>query len=329
MGPSPGSHPGWAPGRFPPGSASRAPGRPRSGGLVMSASSPAKKPDFLESEPFVVELDRFTGPLDLLLHLIRSQDIDVFDIPIARITAQFQAALAEGIERLRIDRAGEFVEMASTLVRIKARLLLPREGDPEWEEDPRANLVRRLLEYEHYHEVAAVLSASEAERSRHFGKGYVEPRETPDVCVPELETTREEFLRAACSVPEPREGETHRAPVRTVTVAEKISLLGRLLRRARRVSFDRLVSPWGTRDHAVAGLMACLELGRQQLVRIRQVDLFGAIWLTPGPRAEELEESGGAEVLPGPADPGSAGLEPGSGAPDPGRGAEDREGGKA
>ena len=78
------------------------------------------------TEPFVVDLERFSGPLDLLLHLIRSQDIDIFDIPIARITNQFQAALDEGIEQQYLDKAGYFLEMAATIVRIKSQLLLPR-----------------------------------------------------------------------------------------------------------------------------------------------------------------------------------------------------------
>jgi segregation and condensation protein A len=248
---------------------------------------PGRVPGYLGPEPFVVELERFRGPLDLLLHLIRSQDIDIFDIPIARITSQFQAALDAGLEKLQLDRAGEFIEMASTLVRIKAQLLLPRNAEPDWDEDPRADLVRRLLEYEYFLEVAHVLSAAEADRSRHFAKGYVEPRESPAGLMPELETTREEFLAAALSMPEPLPEVMHRAPVRMVTVEEKMSLLGRLLATAGRLAFDRLVRPWGTRPHAVAALMACLEMARQQLVRIEQAVPFGSIWIFPRPRLVE------------------------------------------
>ena len=93
----------------------------------------------LDSETsFFVELDRFQGPLDLLLHLIREQDIDIFDIPIAQITAQFLRAIRD-VERLGLDLAGEFLEMAATLLRIKAQMLLPRRLDETGElEDPRA-----------------------------------------------------------------------------------------------------------------------------------------------------------------------------------------------
>ncbi len=230
-------------------------------------------------EPFHVELERFRGPLDLLLHLIRSQDIDIFDIPIARITEQFQSVLSEGLAEIELGRAGEFLEMAATLVRIKAQLLLPRPDHIEWDEDPRAELVRRLLEYEHFQEVAHVLASAEAARSRHFSKGYIEPRPPPELEQVALELSLEEFLRIAADMPEAPAEVTHRAPVRSVTVAEKISLMRRLLRTARRIAFEKLFRPWGTRPHAVASLLAILESARQQLVRIEQSRPFSTIWL--------------------------------------------------
>ncbi len=244
-------------------------------------------------EPFVVELERFHGPLDLLLHLIRSQDIDIFDIPIARITEQFQAALSAGFERLELDRAGEFVEMASTLVRIKAQLLIPRNESPDWEEDPRADLVRRLLEYEHFQEVAQVLMSAEADRSRHFAKGHV-PR-IPDTAPPveELELTLEELMEAARGVPEPAEEAIQRAPTRRVPVKDKISLARRLLEESERVPFERLYAPWNDRYHAVAGLLGCLEMARKQAVRVRQAERFAQVWLY---RGEEFWETGEEET---------------------------------
>jgi len=246
-------------------------------------------------EPFVVELERFHGPLDLLLHLIRSQDIDIFDIPIARITEQFQAALSAGLDRLELDRAGEFLEMASTLVRIKAQLLIPRNESPDWEEDPRADLVRRLLEYEHFQEVAQVLMSAEADRSRHFAKGYV-PR-IPDTAPPveDLELTLDELMEAARGVPEPAEEAVHRAPTRRVRVSEKISLARRLLEESERVPFERLYEPWKDRYHGVAGLLGCLEMARRQAVRVRQAEAFAQVWLYRGERFWETEEEAGEE----------------------------------
>ncbi len=244
-------------------------------------------------EPFSVELERFQGPLDLLLHLIRSQDIDVFDIPIAAITRQFLEAIEDGLAAMPLERAGEFLEMAATLIRIKAQLLLPRPEKLEWEEDPRAELVRRLLEYEHFQDVVHVLQTAEAQRGRHFAKGYVEPRPPPAVLRPPLEVTLADLLRAAARIPEPPPPVSVRAPSKPVTVEEKVSLLRRLIRGARRLTLDRLIRPWGTRAHAIAALLAALEMARQQVLRIEQATPFAEIWLFPrrgrpqGPGPEE------------------------------------------
>ena len=252
----------------------------------MSSSPPSADTASRSIEPFQVSLERFEGPLDLLLHLIRSQDIDIFDIPIARITEQFVAVLDRGLEAMPIERAGEFLEMASTLIRIKAQLLLPRPEQPDWDEDPRAELVRRLLEYEHFQDVVHVLEGAEAQRGRHFGKGYVESRPAPGLAPVDLELTLADFLRVASRIPEPLPPAEVRPPSQTVTVEEKLSLLRRLLSKAKKVSFDRLFRPWGTRAHAVASLLAALELARQQVLRIEQVKPFSSIWLLPGGRGD-------------------------------------------
>lgn len=251
------------------------------GGASFAAEGPG--------EPFSVELERFQGPLDLLLHLIRSQDIDIFDIPIASITRQFQDAIGDDLAAMPLERAGEFLEMAATLVRIKAQLLLPRPEKLEWEEDPRAELVRRLLEYEHFQDVVHVLQTAEAQRGRHFAKGYVEQRPPPAVLRPPLEVTLAELLRAAARIPEPPPPVTVRAPTKPVTVEEKVSLLRRLIRGVRRLTLDRLIRPWGTRAHAVAALLAALEMARQQVLRIEQAKPFSEIWLFP--RKDRVDES--------------------------------------
>jgi segregation and condensation protein A len=248
----------------------------------MSTDAPIRDTATRLIEPFLVSLERFEGPLDLLLHLIRSQDIDIFDIPIARITEQFVRALEEGLEAMPIERAGEFLEMAATLVRIKAQLLLPRPEQPDWEEDPRAELVRRLLEYEHFQDVVHLLEGAEAQRGRHFGKGFIESRPAPGLVPVALELTLADFLQAAARIPEPTPPIQMRPPSQTVTVDEKVSLLRRLLAKAKRVPFDRLFKPWGTRAHAVAALLAALELAKQQALRIEQVKPFASIWLLSG-----------------------------------------------
>jgi len=261
---------------------------------VAATTRAPGSPVGIGGESFVVELERFQGPLDLLLHLIRAQDIDVFDIPIAHITSQFLAAIQHGLDQMPLERAGEFLEMSATLIRIKAQLLLPRPEMLEWEEDPRAELVRRLLEYEHFQDVVHVLQTAEAQRGRHLAKGYVETRPPPAISNTELQLTLEEFLMSAARIPDPLPPIQVRPPTTTVTVGEKVSLLRRLIERAGRVALDRLIKPWGTRAHAVAALLAALEMARQQVIRIEQAKPFSPIWLLArDPKVEQpdLEET--------------------------------------
>jgi segregation and condensation protein A len=237
--------------------------------------SPAAAPR-LDEDLFLVDVERFQGPLDLLLHLIRQQDIDVLDIPIARITGQFLAAV-EKIHALDLDRAGEFLEMAATLVRIKAQLLLPAptvEGD----EDPRAELVRRLLEYEQVQEISRRLRTTEAERARRFRKGYIPVRAVPVENDTPLETTWDEVLAAALAVREPERLE-HRVGTRPVSIEEKLDLILTTLVKVKRVEFRRLVQPFTERLHGVMTFLASLELTRRRQVRLRQNEPFHELWL--------------------------------------------------
>ena len=228
----------------------------------------------------MVEIDQFEGPLDLLLHLIREQDIDIFDIPIARITTQFLKAI-EGVETLGLDRAGEFIELAATLVRIKSRMLLPRRVEDDGElEDPRAELVRRLLEYEHFRDAADHLEDAEAERSRHYARGYVPPRPTPDPEDLDLEVDWAELWDALHELLERvRPPEEHRVHGRTVTLEEKLELIIDTLSQMSRVEFRQLLTDHPDKLHAVATLMAGLELARRREVAMRQSKPFAPLWI--------------------------------------------------
>ena len=242
--------------------------------------------------PFVVRLDRFAGPLDLLLHLIREQDIDILDIPVGRITEQFLAAI-DGIETEELDNAGEFLEMAATLVRIKARMLLPRSGgDDELDADPRYELVRRLLEYEHFREAARRMESAEAERARHYARGYVPPPPAP--AVPEdLSIDWAEVWDAALGLAgRERAIRQHRVARRGVPVDHKMSLIVGTLRRIRRVEFRDLVAPFRDRLHTVVTLLAGLELARNQRVSLRQRAPFTPLWFFGGGRLEEDDAEG-------------------------------------
>jgi len=229
-----------------------------------------------------VNLDRFQGPLDLLLHLIRKQDIDIFDIPISRITEQFLSVIGE-VERLELERAGEFLEMAATLIRIKAQLLFPRRTEEE-EDDPRIDLVRRLLEYEHFREVAGVLVRAERERARFFPKGFVAARPVRPRTDAPLETDWADVWQAAqqlahrVSEPEP----VYRVGGRVVKMDQQIEHILAALQEVARVEFGDLIAPWGTRMHAVVSLLACLELTKRHELKLRQSAPFAKLWVYPG-----------------------------------------------
>jgi segregation and condensation protein A len=236
-------------------------------------------PSAMTDGAFVVELDRFQGPLDLLLHLIREQDIDIFDIPIGQITEQFLRVVA-AVDVLGLDRAGEFLEVAATLVRIKAQMLLPRRTDGLGEmEDPRAELVRRLLEYEYFREASLRLAESEADRARRYARGFVPPRSPPPAAT-ELQCTWEEVFNAALTMNErPPPPEEHHVAQRAVPIEEKMGLIVQTLRQITRVEFRRLVEPFGDKLHGVVTFMAGLELAKRRQIAMRQSAPFADIWL--------------------------------------------------
>jgi segregation and condensation protein A len=260
-----------------------------------------------EREGFmVVEIDRFQGPLDLLLHLIRTQDIDVFDIPIATITEQFLVAI-KNLAAEDLDGAGEFLEMAATLIRIKAQMLLPRMEGAEDEEDPRAELVRRLLEYEQIREISLRLRTAEAERERRFAKGYIPVRpKQVDLSEVPLETTWQEVFDAALRItmPLPRNVD-HRVTQRPVTMEEKAVLILDALRESTRVQFSKLLTGFKERSHGVMTFLAGLELTRRRLLFLRQAKPFAELWMyrreedgsaAPDANADEEMAEKGAEA---------------------------------
>jgi len=232
-----------------------------------------------EREGFLlVEIDRFQGPLDLLLHLIRTQDIDVFDIPIARITDQFLRAI-KGLDAHELDGAGEFLEMAATLIHIKAQMLLPRPSGDE-DEDPRAELVRRLLEYEQIREVTLRLRAAEADRGRRSGKGYVPPRPKKTVLDVPLETTWDEVYAAALLVEMPPARRVdHRVTTRPVSMEEKAVLILAQLKTSAKIRFSELLQDFKERSHGVMTFLAGLELTRRRILFMRQSRPFTELWL--------------------------------------------------
>lgn len=234
---------------------------------------------------FRVELDTFRGPLDLLLYLVRRHELDVTDLPIALITEQYLAHL-EVLQQLDVNAVGDFLELASTLIEIKSQVVLPRGGEvtEPWD-DPRDELVARLLEYKKYKDAASMLD----ERSRDWQQHY--PRLAGDL--------------------PPREVDPAGQPIREVELWDLVSALGRILRdsqavrpqaivydetpiqvymqqihsrlaTSRRAAFTELFEP-GMHKSAIVGVfLAVLELVRHHNVIAEQPDLHGEIWLVAG-----------------------------------------------
>ena len=218
---------------------------------------------------FVVQLDRYSGPLDLLLHLIRREEIDIWDIPIARIADQFLRV----VHQLGLDEAAEYLEMAARLLRIKALMLLPRRGDEEAWEDPRHELVRRLLEYQQIREVVEWLERAARRRAERSARGWLPP--VPETPPPPLVFSIEELLgaveRVLAMLPDP--AIFHVLPRPLMVEAATRQVLDLL---AERPSFgwSELLGERPTLVDVLSSLVAILELARRGLLQISQTAAF-------------------------------------------------------
>jgi segregation and condensation protein A len=247
---------------------------------------------------YAIKIDNFEGPLDLLLHLIRKHEMDILDIPIAEITAQYLATI-DAMQSLNLDVAGEFLLMAATLVHLKSRLLLPQSEDDvsdEEEEDPRAELVRRLLEYQKYKE-----AASELDARRLLGRD-VFARQFPS---PELAALEEDGFQAVGlyelvealrdlvrNVPE---ASYHDVTFEQLSVTERINQILSQLTGKENLPFADLFTSLPSRAEIVVSFLAMLELVKLRMVRLLQNTRFGTIWLFPAVLGESMNSLDFAE----------------------------------
>ncbi|MCH5377096.1 MAG: segregation/condensation protein A [Planctomycetes bacterium] len=234
---------------------------------------------------FRVDLAMFRGPLDLLLYLVRKQELEVTDIPVATITEQFLGYL-EILKDLDVNLAADFIEMASTLIEIKSRMVLPRGGEETEElEDPREELVERLLMYKKYRDAASILD----EQSRQW---------------------QQRLPRLADDLP-PRRIEPAMQPIQEIELWDLVSAFGRIVRDSQvlqpanivyddtpihvhmdrihqnllhdgRASFSAMFKPGMHKSSMIGVFLAILELVRHHSVRAEQEDLHGEIWILPG-----------------------------------------------
>ena len=214
---------------------------------------------------FVVELTTFSGPLDLLLTLIRDEKVDIYDIPIALIAEQFLMR----IRSLELNEAADYLEMAARLLRIKAQMLLPHGESEEWE-DPRAELVRRLLEYQQMREIVDVLEHRADERRMQFARAYLPDQPVPAAASP-LALSLSELLSAVDRVLRMvREPNMHDVVARPLDVPAAIGVIRSLLAIQARLRWTDVVradaQPW----QVLSALLGLLELARLGELRVAQ-----------------------------------------------------------
>jgi len=227
-------------------------------------------------------LPNFEGPLDLLLYLIKKAEIDIYDIPIASITGQY-LAYVELMQELDLEVAGEFILMAATLIRIKVRMLLPRDPDVEEEddEDPRTELVRQILEYKRFKEVAESLNDYEDRQRRKFPRTYFDwEKKYENKKIIMKEVSMFDLLTAFKSVLDnmPRV-DSHNVGAMGPTLEEQIEFLTNIMKKNERIAFSDLMKELSDRISVVVTFIALLELIRSHRILIQQAAVFGEIWI--------------------------------------------------
>lgn len=234
---------------------------------------------------FRVDLEAFRGPLDLLLYLVRKHEVDITDLPIAMITEQFLQYMAV-LEQLDVNAVGDFLDMASTLIEIKSRLVLPRGGEETEEiEDPRDDLVQRLLEYKKFKDAASMLEEQSVD-------------------------WQQRYARVSNDLP-PRRVELSEQPIQEVETWDLVSAFGRIMRdqhavqpsnivyddtpihvymgrihqrllEQQRVAFSEMFNPGMHKSAMIGVFLAILELVRHHNARTEQSEMHGEIWIIPG-----------------------------------------------
>lgn len=235
-----------------------------------------------ETEPNITsdlnfELEAFDGPLDLLLYLIKREEVDIYDIPIAQITRQYLAYL-DACRELNLEIAGEFLYMASILIRIKAQMLLPRPEDGEEWEDPRTELMNALLEYKKVKKVADSLESMAENRARRYPRSE---RSRDDIPQPEPELIKVDLAALMIAFgdllsrvkPEPVYG----IAKLEITVNQRKAHILTLFEKERSLEFDTLFLDDPRKIVMVVTFIALLELVKVGTLRVDQPDRFSAI----------------------------------------------------
>jgi segregation and condensation protein A len=225
---------------------------------------------------YQVKLPIFEGPFDLLLHLIKKEEINIYDIPIAKITKQYLEYLSL-MEALDLDIASEFLVIAALLLSIKSRMLLPKsitEGEEEIEEDPRLELTKRLIEYKKYKEAASKL----AQRLSFYQEIYTRPPELEKEEAELVECDVFELIKALQKILKEKEGRIE-ILLDDTSVEEKMEYLQKLLETQKKICFFSLFKDTKKKMEVIITFLALLELIRLKKAYVRQHKLFSKIWI--------------------------------------------------
>lgn len=247
---------------------------------IVQGAPVLKLPDDLYIPPDALEvfLEAFEGPLDLLLYLIRRQNLDILDIPIAEITRQYTGYI-EMMTEMRLELAAEYLVMAAILAEIKSRMLLPRpQAEDDEEEDPRAELIRRLQEYERFKQAAEDLD--ELPRlERDVAVAVAEVEDHGQVKLPPEVELREVLLALKDVMARAEMFAHHHVQAEPLSVRERMSRIIDLVSNNQFVEFDACFDLEEGRMGAVVTFLAMLELLREHLIDLVQQELFGSIYV--------------------------------------------------
>ena len=240
---------------------------------------------------YQVKIPIFEGPLDLLLHLIRKNEVDIYDIPIAEITAQY-VGYVEMMEALNIELAGEFLVMAATLIQIKSRMLLPSELNAEDGDDPRLEIARPLLEYIKFKEAAQHLGQRPWLDRDTFNRGATDEIEPPQQEALLFNLGLFDLLDAFKEVMDNfnKRSKNHTVRVGEESVSNRITLLIDRFRDEKDIPFSDLFIGDRTRSELVVTFLAVLELARMGFIFIVQETIFGPIRVKVRPEAFDLDD---------------------------------------
>jgi segregation and condensation protein A len=238
-----------------------------------------------QTENYAIKLDIFEGPLDLMLYLIKKNEIDIYNIPIALVTEQYLQYL-KMIKALNLDLAGEYLVMASTLIHIKSRMLLPPPEEPEEEEeDPRAELVRQLLEHKTFKEIAESLGSRPLLERDVFTRAAILPEEIKEPAGDEeelIEVSVFELIEAFHRiVSQMDKKELMEIDLEKLSLTDIINEIMDQLAITKNLNFEDLLGARKDRRRVIYTFLALLELVKLRMVRAYQTSIFGVIRIFP------------------------------------------------